>query len=33
MRTDRVSNAIMELEPEGKGSVEWDEKSKDKFPK
>jgi uncharacterized membrane protein YhiD involved in acid resistance len=33
MRTDRVSNAIMELEPEGKGSVEWDEKSKDKLPK
>jgi uncharacterized membrane protein YhiD involved in acid resistance len=33
MRTDRVSNAIMELEPEGKGSVEWDEKPKDKLPK
>jgi uncharacterized membrane protein YhiD involved in acid resistance len=33
MRTDRVSNAIMELEPEGKGSVEWSEKSKDKIPK
>jgi uncharacterized membrane protein YhiD involved in acid resistance len=33
MRTDRVSNAIMELEPEGKGSVEWEERSKDKLPK
>ena len=33
MKTDRVSNAIMELEPEGKGSVEWVEKSKDKVPK
>lgn len=33
LRTDRVSNAIMELEPDGKGSVEWDEKSKDKLPK
>ncbi len=33
MRTDRVSNAIMELEPEGKGSVEWSEKPKDKLPK
>ena len=33
MKTDRVSNAIMELEPEGKGSVEWSEKSKDKLPK
>jgi uncharacterized membrane protein YhiD involved in acid resistance len=33
MRTDRVSNAIMELEPEGKGSVEWSEKPKDKVPK
>jgi len=33
MRTDRVSNAIMELEPEGKGSVEWSEKPKDKIPK
>ncbi len=33
VKTDRVSNAIMELEPEGKGSVEWSEKSKDKIPK
>jgi len=33
MRTDRVSNAIMELDPEGKGSVEWTEKPKDKLPK
>lgn len=33
MKTDRVSNAIMELEPDGKGSVEWTEKSKDKVPK
>ena len=33
LRTDRVSNVIMELAPEGKGAVEWDEKSKDKVPK
>ena len=33
VKTDRVSNAIMELDPEGKGSVEWSEKSKDKVPK
>ncbi len=33
MRTDRVSNAIRELDPEGKGSVEWNEKPKDKLPK
>ncbi len=33
MKTDRVSTAIVELEPEGKGSVEWTEKSKDKVPK
>lgn len=33
MRTDRVSTAIVELDPEGKGSVEWTEKSKDKVPK
>ncbi len=33
MRTDKVSNALMELTPEGKGAVEWDEKSKDKVPK
>jgi hypothetical protein len=33
MRTDRVSTAIVELEPEGKGSVEWTEKPKDKVPK
>ena len=33
MKTDRVSTAIVELEPGGKGSVEWTEKSKDKVPK
>ena len=33
LRTDRVSNAIMELDPEGKGAVEWNEKPKDKIPK
>jgi uncharacterized membrane protein YhiD involved in acid resistance len=33
MRTDRVSNALTELAPDAKGSVEWDEKSKDKVPK
>ncbi len=33
LRTDRISNLIMELEPGGKGAVEWDEKSKDKVPK
>jgi len=33
MRTDRVTTAIVELEPDGKGSVEWTEKSKDKVPK
>jgi len=33
LRTDRVSNVIMELMPDGKGSVEWAEKSKDKIPK
>ena len=33
LRTDRVSNAIMELDPDGKGSVEWNEFSKDKLPK
>ena len=33
MRTDRVSNAIMELDPESKVSVEWNEKLKDKLPK
>jgi uncharacterized membrane protein YhiD involved in acid resistance len=33
MKTDRVSTAIVELEPDGKGSVEWTEKSKDKVPK
>ena len=33
MKTDRVSTAIVEIEPEGKGSVEWVEKSKDKVPK
>ena len=33
LRTDRVSNAIIELDPEAKASVEWDEKPKDKLPK
>ena len=33
LRTDRVSNVLMELVPEGKGSVEWTERSKDKLPK
>ena len=33
LRTDRVSNVLMELEPDGKGAVEWEEKPKDKVPK
>jgi uncharacterized membrane protein YhiD involved in acid resistance len=33
LRTDRVSNVLMELVPEGKGAVEWNEKPKDKIPK
>ena len=33
LRTDRVSNAMMELVPEGKGAVEWREIDKDKLPK
>lgn len=33
LRTDRVSNAMIELVPEGKGAVEWSEKDKDKLPK
>jgi hypothetical protein len=33
LRTDRVSNVIMELVPDGKGGVEWNEKPKDKIPK
>jgi hypothetical protein len=33
LRTDRVSNVIMDLTPEGKGAVEWAEKAKDKVPK
>ena len=33
LRTDRVSNVIMELGSEGKGEVAWEEKSKDKVPK
>lgn len=33
MRTDRVSNVIMELVSDGKGAVEWAEKPKDKVPK
>jgi hypothetical protein len=33
LRTDRISNLIIELVPDGKGAVEWAEKSKDKVPK
>jgi hypothetical protein len=33
LRTDRVSNVIVELAPDHKGTVEWAEKSKDKIPK
>ena len=33
LRTDRVSNALMELLPDGKAAVEWNEKQKDKVPK
>jgi len=33
LRTDRVSNALMELTPDNKGAVEWNEKPKDKIPK
>jgi hypothetical protein len=33
LRTDRVSKALMELGPNGQGSIEWDEKTKDKLPK
>jgi len=33
LSTDRVSNALMELDPSGKAAIEWDEKSKDKVPK
>ena len=33
LRTDRVSNVIMGLAPEGKGEVAWEEKAKDKVPK
>jgi uncharacterized membrane protein YhiD involved in acid resistance len=33
LQTDKVSNAIMELVPDGKGAIVWDEKSKDKVPK
>jgi hypothetical protein len=33
LRTDRVSNVLMELAPDGKGEVAWEEKNKDKVPK
>jgi uncharacterized membrane protein YhiD involved in acid resistance len=33
LRTDRISNALIDLVPDGKGAVEWDEKLKDKLPK
>ena len=32
LRTDRVSNALMDLSPDNKGAVEWAEKPKDKVP-
>ena len=33
LQTDKVSSEIMELVPDGKGAIVWDEKSKDKVPK
>lgn len=33
LRTDRVSNAMMDLLPDGKGGVQWSEMDKDKLPK
>jgi len=33
LQTDKVSDEIMALVPEGKGAIVWDEKSKDKVPK
>lgn len=33
LSTDRVSKALMELDPSGKGAIEWEEKSKAKVPK
>lgn len=33
LRTDRVSNVLIELDPDGKGAVEWTERPKDKLPK
>jgi uncharacterized membrane protein YhiD involved in acid resistance len=33
LRTDRVSNVLIELMPDGKAAVEWSEKQKDKVPK
>ena len=34
LRTDRVSNALMELVPDGKGAVEWRRESrKTRVPK
>jgi hypothetical protein len=30
LRTDRVTNAILKLDPEGHASVEWTEKKKAK---
>lgn len=33
LQTDKVSSEIMQLVPEGKGAIVWDEKSKDKVPK
>lgn len=33
LRTDRVSNVLIELMPDGKAAVEWNEKQKDKVPK
>jgi uncharacterized membrane protein YhiD involved in acid resistance len=33
LRTDRVSNALIELADDNKGAVEWNERPKDKLPK
>ena len=33
LQTDKVSSEIMQLVPDGKGAVAWEEKSKDKVPK
>lgn len=33
LRTDRLSNILMEMDPSGKSAIEWIELSKDKVPK